>query len=145
MQNELENCQYSCYDESDKQTAEVGTSKATTVAVLRADCSKQYAQPTDYGNSVQNSAPEIAPTGDRSVGLRQMLFDLLQLLSLGDLLNLNLVLFHNFFTLSSDYVRIITLIDYHFFYRLSRGILLFLEKYFIFSNSVQLLFTKNSN
>ena len=71
-----------------------------------------------------------------------MLFDFSQLLSLGDLLNL--CLFHIFFTLSSDLVRMFTLIDYHFFVHLSRGIFLFFEKYFIFSSNVQLFYTKIS-
>lgn len=35
-----------------------------------------------------------------------------------------------------------TIIDYHFFIRLSRGILLFFEKYFIFYSNIQLIFTK---
>ena len=134
-----------CYYSEDGQNC-VGAPKTSVVRYVAVLCASSLApsyDPADNGNDVKQATEEIAPAGNRSVSLRQMLFDFFQLLSLGDLLNLRL--FHNFFTLSSDYVRIITLIDYHFFYRLSRGILLFLEKYFIFSNSVQLLFTKNSN
>ena len=36
----------------------------------------------------------------------------------------------------------ITIIDYHFFLHLSRGILVFLKKYFYFFSNIQLLFTK---
>ena len=135
--NDVQNYAYNCNDDCNEECAEVRTSEVTAVAVLGADRIDQENEPAKYGNSVQNCAPEVAPTGDGSVGLRQMLFDFSQLLSLGDLLNL--CLFHNFFTLSSDLVRMFTLIDYHFFKHLSRGILLFFEKYFVFHNNIQSL------
>lgn len=84
---EAKNKNESCYDQTDKHSAEVSASEVAAIAILGSKSVNKQADQAKYGDSVQNCAPEITPTGDRSVGLRQMLFDLSELLSLGDLLN----------------------------------------------------------
>ena len=44
---------------------------ATTVTALACEYVYQKEDPADYGNSVQNTAPKIAPSRERSVSLRQ--------------------------------------------------------------------------
>ena len=80
------NCYYS-EDKNEEKCAERSASKVANVAVLCADSVEQQNEPTDYGDAVQNSTPEVTPTGNGSVGLRELLFNVSNLLSLRDLLN----------------------------------------------------------
>ena len=88
---------------ANQQSAEIGTRKATAVTALAGNCMYQKEDPTDYGNGIQNTAPEVVPRRERSVCLRKkhigcfgVDFD-------------SLVLFHVFFTLSSAIAEILHL------------------------------------
>lgn len=61
----------SCNDGCKQQSAEIRASKAATVTALACDCVHQKEDPTDYGDRIQNRAPEIVPRRERSVSLRQ--------------------------------------------------------------------------
>ena len=90
-----------CNDCNNEQSAEIGACEATAVTALASDCVYQKADPTDYGNCVQNSAPEIVPRRERSVFLGEKHIGVLVV---------NLVcFFHSFFTLSSAKAEILHL------------------------------------
>ena len=94
---EKSNCYYS--DNSKDCYQQMEASIATTVTALACEYVYQKEDPADYGNSVQNTAPKIAPSRERSVSLGQKHISCLGI----DFL------FHNFFTLSSDYAEILHL------------------------------------
>ena len=58
-------------DSCNNNSKQVETCKATAVTALACKYVNQKDQPTDYGNGVQNAAPEVAPRRERSVSLRQ--------------------------------------------------------------------------
>lgn len=86
---------------ANEESAEIGACEATAVTALASDCVYQQADPTDYGNCVQNRAPEIVPRRERSVFLGEKHIGVLVV---------NLVcFFHSFFTLSSAKAEILHL------------------------------------
>ena len=87
---ESNNCYYS--EDGENCVGAPKTSVVRYVAVLCASSLGPSYNPTENGDDVEQTAEEVTPAGNRSVSLRQVLLDFLQLLSLRDFL----CLFHNF-------------------------------------------------